>query len=305
MSNKLIGKCTGPRLSHVEYKRPKSFEMNLISEIKKKPQLQTIARFKGQNNRREVIEAWGEISRTLGVPAHVCRNRWNKLLVAFDNQRAMRESKDGYKIRPLNWPYYDHMTFLLKRKHLFRSQKTDDTLEVSVEDSKFETKTELVESPKVPNLPDGDERVESVEDPNIFQEVAVQPLPARNHAITLETTRKEEQPLLRIARVCSMQAGTITTEPFTITDNYPSPAQFVRSFTVDNHDEGTSHTYDGGSHLSCRAVDSNEQFLMSCYTTMERLSRRRNALVRLKIQQLMYDAEFADDFETRHFANNR
>lgn len=41
--------------------------------------------------------------------------------------------------------------------------------------------------------------------------------------------------------------------------------------------------------------DPDERFLLSCLPIFKRLSNRKNALARMKIQQLLFDIEFSDD----------
>lgn len=41
--------------------------------------------------------------------------------------------------------------------------------------------------------------------------------------------------------------------------------------------------------------DPDERFLLSCLPIFQRLSNKKNALARLKIQQLLFDIEFSDD----------
>lgn len=41
--------------------------------------------------------------------------------------------------------------------------------------------------------------------------------------------------------------------------------------------------------------DPDERFLLSCLPIFQRLSNKKNALARLKIQQLLFDIEFNDD----------
>lgn len=41
-------------------------------------------------------------------------------------------------------------------------------------------------------------------------------------------------------------------------------------------------------------LDSEEQFLLSCAPALKRLSQRKNALARLKIQQILFNIEFGE-----------
>lgn len=45
----------------------------------------------------------------------------------------------------------------------------------------------------------------------------------------------------------------------------------------------------------CHGNDPDERFLLSCLPIFQRLSNKKNALARLKIQQLLFDIEFSDD----------
>lgn len=51
------------------------------------------------------------------------------------------------------------------------------------------------------------------------------------------------------------------------------------------------------SEITCQAAsitDPDERFLLSCAPVLKRLSTQKNALLKLKIQQLLYEVEFGD-----------
>lgn len=47
----------------------------------------------------------------------------------------------------------------------------------------------------------------------------------------------------------------------------------------------------------CNRTDPDELFLLSCAPTLKRLNSKQNAVARLKIQQVLYEAEFGSQVE--------
>lgn len=48
--------------------------------------------------------------------------------------------------------------------------------------------------------------------------------------------------------------------------------------------------------VSAYGLDPDERFLLSCAPILKRLSHKKNALARLKMQQILYDIEFGEDY---------
>lgn len=47
----------------------------------------------------------------------------------------------------------------------------------------------------------------------------------------------------------------------------------------------------------CNRTDPDELFLLSCSPILKRLNAKQNAVARLKIQQVLYEAEFGSQME--------
>ncbi|XP_052899539.1 uncharacterized protein LOC128305937 [Anopheles moucheti] len=122
------------------------------------------------------------------------------------------------------------------------------------------------------------------------------PAACDHDAVTHDSTTHQERPWFRIAKVRSMHADSEMTRPSTNANHHPPGELSAKSSTVDRR--WTPGTYDGDPHVSYKTIDSDEQFLKSCYTTMKRLSTSQNAFVRVRIQQLLYEAEFPDKNDT-------
>lgn len=65
------------------------------------------------------------------------------------------------------------------------------------------------------------------------------------------------------------------------------------SNNVTNDSASQSNPSTSSSHY--HSNDPNERFLLSCLPTFQRLSNKKNALARMKIQELLFDIEFSDD----------
>lgn len=69
-------------------------------------------------------------------------------------------------------------------------------------------------------------------------------------------------------------------------DSQPSPKKARLSST---DEESTCQ--------QCNRTDPDELFLLSCAPTLKRLNSKQNAVARLKIQQILYEAEFGSQME--------
>lgn len=59
----------------------------------------------------------------------------------------------------------------------------------------------------------------------------------------------------------------------------------------------TSSTDEENPCQQCNRTDPDELFLLSCASTLKRLNSKQNAVARLKIQQVLYEAEFGTQME--------
>ncbi|XP_055386530.1 zinc finger protein 626-like isoform X2 [Condylostylus longicornis] len=85
------------------------FESKLIDEIKKKPFLYQNAS-KGSTKIGERKSAWKEIQESLGLPAEVCKKKWESLKNSFRKfQRKALEKGIG-----INWIHYENLKLLLE-----------------------------------------------------------------------------------------------------------------------------------------------------------------------------------------------
>ncbi|KAM7352524.1 uncharacterized protein ACRADG_005003 [Cochliomyia hominivorax] len=82
-----------------------------------------------------------------------------------------------------------------------------------------------------------------------------------------------------------MEQNVIETSPSTLnTSKYDS----------NNHNSTTSVLY---TEKCAEFLDSHEKFLLSCAPILRRLTHKQNALARLKIQQILYDIEFKQEYD--------
>ncbi|XP_035915791.1 uncharacterized protein LOC118513741 [Anopheles stephensi] len=236
---------------------------------------------------------WTRIAKQIGESALRCRSRWKTLRNTF-RRHASRKGTGEIKS---DWPYYEHMLFLHNYLSTAGSSTTSNTsVKERDEESPQQTADEEMEETEELSEP------EPAEEPHVMPQV---PAPIVR-SISVESITKEEPQIVRMDKVRYVpetNATTAVVDPFVPTANLPSPALYGRPAATN---EGTGPEEYEEPPLSWRTIDTDEQFLLSCLTAMKRLSRRRNALVRLQIQQLMYEAEFADEDEARNASyNNR
>ncbi|XP_050079183.1 uncharacterized protein LOC126566027 [Anopheles maculipalpis] len=276
-----------------------NFEVKLIMAVKEYG-LFSKANFAA--NQHEWNQAWNALAKKMNVSVSRCRSRWKSLRATFRKQ-IMRKGTANSKHSV--WPYREHMLFMIDSFRNSRSSiKPAASLEVVSEDS-IQCITDEDEMEESQELPESEP--EAVEEPHEMPQrrelfhlsraaSAHQELPTPiERAMSVDSITKEEPQILRIDKDCYTQETTTTSTEVKIAHTAQSSSGLYGTPSATN--EGTEQEEYEGRPVSWRTIDTDEQFLLSCLTTMKRLSRRRNALVRLQIQQLMYDAEFADEHE--------
>ncbi|XP_053663169.1 transcription factor Adf-1-like [Anopheles marshallii] len=285
----------GVIFANMGFHKCKKFELKLIAAVKHRPELFSFKKINSMT-RRELIAAWQEISRLLRVREHLCRRRWNSLMYTFLRHCAKRVSNKS------NWPYYERMSFLLQYNDIFRFFNSSNTLIVVNVKTQAKRQIVLERTSKIRKLLVRLEPLQVETEPVLHRQTMERPLSAGcDLAVPLDSTSQPKRPLFRIENVQSLNADTVMTPLSTIKNNHSPPALLAQSSTVD--ERWTPGSDDGDPHVLYQTIDSDEQFLKSCYTTMKRLSTRRNAFVRSKIQQLLYEAEFADENDTSSASN--
>lgn len=248
-------------------------------------------------------EAWNAVAKKIRVPVERCRTRWKSLKQTF--QRALdRKRTTGKKS---HWPYYDQMLFMVDSHHkTSKAIKRKMSVEVIDDESlQCTSEDEMEESQELPEPIEepAEEPYEMPRVPESFRQSlnqTTQEVPAPiSRAISVDSITKEEPQIVRSDTVQETSTEVESFTPIANRTNNVQPALYGR--VTATNDDSRQEEFEDRS-LSWRTIDTDEQFLLSCLTTMKRLSRRRNALVRLQIQKLMYEAEFADEDEAKNDA---
>uniref|UniRef100_A0A182SP23 BESS domain-containing protein n=1 Tax=Anopheles maculatus TaxID=74869 RepID=A0A182SP23_9DIPT len=258
------------------------FDMKLIMGVK---ELGLWDKNNFNANSQKMHAAWNKIAKRNKVSG---KSRWQCIKKTFFKNVARKETSGIKSV----WPYYNHMLFMLDSPH-----NTDSSIQrnTSAEERDEESSDdEMEESQELP-----EPEPELAQEPHEMPQAVRQQMPLPiTRAISVDSITKEEPEIVRMdkARCTQETTATAAVERFAHMTNitHPPPALYARPADAN---DGAGQEEHEERPLSWRTIDTDEQFLLSCLTAMKRLPRRRNALVRLQIQQLMFEAEFANDDE--------
>lgn len=104
------------------------------------------------------------------------------------------------------------------------------------------------------------------------------------NAITTTTTSQSNENINNNQKLQQQQSNSIITNASSICNNNDNDSQTI---TI-----GTTPITSTTMNYSSLIIDPDERFLLSCAPILKRLSNKKNALARLKIQQILYNIEF-------------
>ncbi|XP_062551956.1 uncharacterized protein LOC134217189 [Armigeres subalbatus] len=232
--------------------------------------------------------AWVVIADSLGVRVEDCKKRWKSLrdtFIKYFRQEILASSMPGMKRK--KWVYFEHMSFLRGHVELYGISETDsipsDKETVVPEPSSAIHIQNYVGTDQSEYLT-SDEGVEEQYDDNteyIYEEVEE----ASAYAIETKPNRVEN-----ISGEQETMSTTMIDDGHELVDL--SQEEVRETITVPVVAPVEKVTEIPGQAASI--TDPDERFLLSCAPVLKRLSTQKNALLKLKIQQLLYEVEFGD-----------
>ncbi|XP_055638351.1 transcription factor Adf-1-like [Toxorhynchites rutilus septentrionalis] len=257
-------------------------EEYLIHQVKLRPVLYDKS-LKAYRKPGATDNAWAEISNALGVKAEDCKKRWKSLrdtFIKYFRQEILVATVPGMKRK--KWIYYEQMGFLRTHVELYGISETD---------SASDKETVQSETTRIIRIPDYvtdqteyltcedavEEHYEDNQTEYIYEDV--EETSPTTFAVHAKQESLEEDNVEHIVHAHNHQKLELTQE-----DGNTITVPLIESVeNVMNPSQTASIT------------DPDERFLLSCAPVLKRLSTRKNALVKLRIQQLLYEVEFDED----------
>ncbi|XP_023941219.1 transcription factor Adf-1-like [Bicyclus anynana] len=119
--------------------------------------------------------------------------------------------------------------------------------------------------------------------------------PARESNVKRETSDSETEELPRRS-AADFSLPDLTFPDFHSEDEEDSQSQPAKKMRLDVLEELDP--------CHCNRTDPDELFLLSCAPTLKRLNAKQHAVAKLKIQQVLYEAEFGNQLEQPHASPN-
>ncbi|XP_051981468.1 uncharacterized protein LOC127642995 [Xyrauchen texanus] len=274
-------------------------------------------------------KAWRDVAASVGLPVVECKRRWKTIRDRYIRERRLCKLKKEEGGRRLHhWPHRETLSFLdahiRKRKRHSESEALEDLEDVggsgqespdesldesSAGDSKptessldksKRDKTQTADSKEfLLNIPES----KSLMSPQIKANIAAQLNPLSQLPLSIVTQLapvKQVQPMTQLAVVTSLppglkvsQASCSTSPHVPIQTN--ATAASVSSANINGKMEEKEVLKNREKPVLDRALDEDELFLLSYVPALKRLTPQKRAAVKMKIQQIMFDAEFKDE----------
>ncbi|XP_029708440.1 uncharacterized protein LOC115254898 isoform X2 [Aedes albopictus] len=269
-------------------------EEYLINQVKLHPVLYDKS-LKAYRKPGATDNAWVDIADALGVRVEDCKKRWKSLrdtFIKYFRQEILAATIPNMKRK--KWVYFEQMSFLRGHVELYGISETDsasDKETIVPESSRIIGYQEYVTADQSDYLTCDEGVEEQYDDGNteyIYEEV--EEASATAYAIATKASPLEE----------NMSGGDQEAMSTTIIDerqelelSQEEEEEITDAVTVPLVDPSEKVT-----EIACQTAvsitDPDERFLLSCAPVFKRLSTQKNALLKLKIQQLLYEVEFGD-----------
>ncbi|XP_058445870.1 transcription factor Adf-1-like [Malaya genurostris] len=261
----------------------------LIHQVKLRPELYDKS-LKAYRKPGATDNAWAEIANALGVKVENCKKRWKSLrdtFIKYFRQEILADSIPGMKRK--KWIYYEHMSFLRSHVELYGISETDSA---SDKETIASDRTRIIHIPEFVTEQGEyiscEEAVEEQYDDNQTEYVyEVEEVSPTTTTSTYAVEAKHESSQNVEVEESVVESSEAHAEDLELIREEESTAEMTQSDTA-----GGEVTNSNCSNAV--VTDPDERFLLSCAPVLKRLSTKKNALVKLKIQQLLYDVEFGE-----------
>ncbi|XP_001867033.2 uncharacterized protein LOC6050421 [Culex quinquefasciatus] len=250
--------------------------------------------------------AWSEIAQAFGVKVEDCKKRWKSLrdtFIKYYRQEILAATMPGMKRK--KWVYYELMSFLRSHVELYGNEhhfSIADTESISDKETILSEGNRLIQlddyvtedgeflgcSDEVEDQFDENQTEYIYEDVEETSTATVCTIPETHESL------EEANSSGNSARIEVIQQKQHHTEQ--MQDDTVKPVTTVPVVE-------SSQQVVAPSPATVAITDPDERFLLSCAPVLKRLSTQKNALVKLKIQQLLYEVEFGDPFDFKRFTN--
>ncbi|XP_049869206.1 uncharacterized protein LOC126368975 isoform X2 [Pectinophora gossypiella] len=242
-------------------------EIDLIKEVEKRPILYDKS-VSGFNKTKLRDEAWKDVQEALNVSEAECKKRWRSLRDSF----IKLQRTHGGRTR---WPYHYAMRFLLphvepKSEVTEHQPSSEGATKHGDRDINYRLFSHCLASPETHLEDSNNPCAEGKSETAIKREI--------------DDSDAEEE--LRQRQIQALPDLSFPDTKYEEDDeSQPSPKK-ARLNSVDEENP-----------CLCNRTDPDELFLLSCAPIMKRLNSKQNAVARLKIQQVLYEAEFGHQME--------
>lgn len=230
-------------------------------------------------------QTWGIIGSKLNTPPDVCKNRWKNLRDKYTREKKlmMTEGEESYRNHP--WPLLDEMSFLWN----FVSHRNSRPQQLRIKKS---LESDLING----KYTRADWRALTAGYSDVDETVSIEPNFLDPACVLVE----EDEPL----------------EP-NDEDEDTAPRSKLRRLLENKEEENsdsqnenlTDSNYHSDSVISVkvpqppRLMDEEEYFCMSLAGSLKRLPKQKSSLLKIKIMQIIHEAEFGQN-EVKNENNN-
>uniref|UniRef100_A0A336LNX8 CSON015178 protein n=1 Tax=Culicoides sonorensis TaxID=179676 RepID=A0A336LNX8_CULSO len=268
-------------------------ELDLIEEIRQN-QILYDKTLKDYRKPGPTEAAWERISRNLGANIEDCKKRWKSLRDTFIKYYRMElEQASPLNSRQKVWKFYDKLDYLRNHVELFRldesssavkSNQNDDQSQDHTEFDRVHEKKTMVRHDYMNTSRQGKTSTIKVLVEGNGDDQAEYTVYETNQDGDLEENDQENNEQIYLE--------PIETEDYQIENESESEAtkkKDLKNFEI----------------ISSFSNDPDEKFLMSCLPVLKRLSARKNALLKLKIQTLLFEIEFGAEDDSPDIKKRR
>ncbi|XP_055839076.1 putative uncharacterized protein DDB_G0272456 [Episyrphus balteatus] len=291
-------------------------EEDLIRQVEIRPILYDKS-LKGYRKSALRHQYWKEIAVSIGSSVEECRKRWRSLRDAFSKHYKLMARMEPVTYKRKKWIFFDQMSFIAQ----YLDNSNLEIEETVLEDFQDNSHDDIL-------IHDSDSGANiNVNDVN---DITHGPFKTENNSITSSLVDDEanhptnhhqlHQQQQQHHHQHEHQNDTTTIDLVDgnqfITRIFPSPTTTTQYLTLDEQDTQIavqqqhqqeskkelqqqqttkSNTLTAEEYATLMNIDGDDKFLLSCSPILKRLSRHKNALARLKIQQILYNIEFGGD----------
>ncbi|XP_055920493.1 uncharacterized protein LOC129952090 [Eupeodes corollae] len=291
-------------------------EEDLIRQVEIRPILYDKS-LKGYRKSALRHQYWKEIANSIGSSVEECRKRWRSLRDAFSKHYKLMGRMEPVTYKRKKWIFFDQMSFIAQYLDNSNLEIEETVLEDFQDNSHDDILIHDSDSGANINVNDVNDLTHASfkTDNNSISNSLIEDEPnSTNHH---HHHHQQQQQLHHQQRQQHQHQNDSTIDLVDgnqfITRIFPSPTTTTQYLTLDDHDTEVVHQHQESKkeiqlqtaksnnaltaeeYATLMNIDGDDKFLLSCSPILKRLSRHKNALARLKIQQILYNIEFGGE----------